>query len=326
MDHGPHRPVLLRETLDLLACRPGGLWVDGTLGGGGHAEAILRATAPSGRLLGCDRDPEALEAARRRLAPFGERADLRHADFRELPTILDLAEDGAPDGILLDLGISSLQLDDPRRGFSFLHDGPLDMRIDRTQATTAAGLLNGLPPREIAAILSRYGEEPAARRIAAAIARERERAPITTTARLAEIVARAAKHRPRGRIHPATRVFQALRIAVNDELEGLDRLLEELALRLRPGGRLAVIAFHSLEDRVVKRTLRSLARRCVCPRDLPRCACGRPDLVALLTRRPLRPAAAEVRDNPRSRSARLRGARRLEAAARALPGGGEAAP
>jgi 16S rRNA (cytosine1402-N4)-methyltransferase len=315
MDPTTHRSVLLDETLERLACRPGGLWVDGTLGGGGHAEAILRATSPGGRLLGCDRDDEALEAARRRLAPFGERAILRQADYRELPAILDLMDAGPPDGIVLDLGVSSLQLDDPRRGFSFLHDGPLDMRMDRTQATTAAGLVNGLPAREIAAILARCGEEPAARRIASRIVREREREPITTTARLAEIVARAAAPRRRPRIHPATRTFQALRIAVNGELDGLGEALQDLAMRLRPGGRIAVIAFHSLEDRIVKQSLRALAHRCVCPRDLPRCACGLPDVMRLLTRRPVRPGAAELRDNPRSRSARLRAAERLPAAA-----------
>ena len=314
MDHPTHRPVLLEEILGLLACRPGGLWVDGTLGGGGHAEAILRATAPDGLLLGCDRDTEALEAARRRLASFGERAILRHADHRGLPAILDLLDAGPPDGIVLDLGVSSLQLDDPHRGFSFMQDGPLDMRMDRTQATTAAGLVNGLPAREIAAILSRYGEEPAARRIATLIERERRREPITTTARLAEIVARATARRRGARIHPATRSFQALRIAVNGEIDGLATALDGLAERLRPGGRIAVIAFHSLEDRVVKQTLRTLAHRCICPRDLPRCACGRPDLVRLLTRRPVRPGAAELRDNPRSRRARLRAAERLPGA------------
>lgn len=289
--------------------------MDGTVGAGGHAEAILRATAPGGRLLGCDRDVDALDAARRRLASFGERAILRHADYRHLPALLDELGHSKVTGILLDLGISSLQLDDPERGFSFREDGPLDMRIDRSQPTTAAGLVNNLPVDRLASIFRKYGEEPAARRIASAVARARRRAPIRTTRALAEIVSGAALKRGGGRIHPATRAFQALRIAVNDELEGLDRLLQEAARRLEPGGRIAVIAFHSLEDRIVKRTLRGLTRHCVCPRDLPVCACGRPGLLRLVTSQPVRPSAAEAGDNPRSRSARLRAAERLESAA-----------
>jgi 16S rRNA (cytosine1402-N4)-methyltransferase len=311
MEKGSHRPVLLRETVAALGCRPGGSWVDGTLGAGGHAEEILRATSPDGHLLGLDRDAEALDLARRRLEPFAARIELRHADYRSLPEILAAAGVPAIDGILLDLGVSSLQLDDPARGFSFQEDGPLDMRMDRTQRTTAADLVNGLPPREIAALLQRFGEEPAARRVARAIAAEREREPIRTTGRLAGILQRTVGARGPGRIHPATRTFQALRIAVNDELEGLDSLLEEAVGCLKPGGRIAVIAFHSLEDRIVKRTLRGLAHRCICPRDLPRCACGRPDLVRLVTRKAVRPGDDEVRDNPRSRSARLRVAERL---------------
>ncbi|HEU4400743.1 MAG TPA: 16S rRNA (cytosine(1402)-N(4))-methyltransferase RsmH [Candidatus Polarisedimenticolia bacterium] len=337
MQKGSHRPVLLAEVVAALGCRPGGLWVDGTLGAGGHAEAILRATAPDGRLLGCDRDAGALERARSRLEPFVTRIALHHADHRRLPDLLDASGLGPANGILLDLGVSSLQLDDPERGFSFRDDGPLDMRMDRSEATTAADLVNRLPEKEIASLLARYGEEPAARRIARAIARERDEAPITTTTRLAAIVAGAIgrrggegrdsvarRGRPsrarrgaagaspgRGPLHPATRTFQAVRIAVNRELEGLDRLLEEATLRLRPGGRIAVISFHSLEDRIVKRTFRALARRCICPRDLPLCACGRADLVRLPHLKPLRPGPEEIRDNPRSRSARLRVAERL---------------
>jgi len=285
--------------------------VDGTVGAGGHAEAILRATAPGGRLVAIDRDPDAIEAARRRLAPFGDRAILRHADYRHLPALLDEIGARTVSGILLDLGISSLQIDDPGRGFSFREEGPLDMRIDRSQSTTAADLVNTLPEGGLASILKNHGEEPRARRIAHAIARARGRAPIRTTRALAEIVAAAIPPRGPARIHPATRTFQALRIAVNDELEGLDRLLEQAVERLEPGGHIAVIAFHSLEDRLVKRTLRGLTRRCVCPRDLPVCACGRPGLVRLVTQRPIRPSAGELRDNPRSRSARLRAAERL---------------
>jgi len=315
METTAHQPVLLREALEALAVRPGGFWVDGTVGAGGHAEAILRATAPEGRLLACDRDAEALETARRRLAPFGERVVFRHADYRRLGALLD--EVGGPPvaGILLDLGISSLQLDDPGRGFSFQKDGPLDMRMDRTERTTAADLVGALAEERLAAILREHGEEKAARRIARALVRERARAPIATTRRLAEIVASVLRVRGPSRIHPATRTFQALRIAVNREIEGLDRLIEEAVTRLEPGGRIAVISFHSLEDRVVKQTLRGLTRRCVCPRGLPVCACGRPGVVRLVGSKALRPSAEEALHNPRSRSARLRTAERLAAAA-----------
>ena len=313
MEERTHEPVLLQEVLDALACRPGGFWVDGTVGGGGHAEAILRATVPDGRLLACDRDQEAAATALLRLRPFGDRAVVRHADYRALPSLLD--EIGAPpaSGILLDLGVSSLQLDDPGRGFSFRTDGPLDMRMDRTQTLTAADLVNTLPVRELEAILKELGEEKAAARIARAIVRARDRAPIRTTLHLARIIADVVA--PSSRIHPATRAFQALRIATNRELEGLDRLLAEAITRLAPEGRLAVVAFHSLEDRIVKRTFASLTRRCVCPRDLPVCVCGRPGLVRSVTRRAVRPGAEEVRRNPRSRSARLRAVERLVEAA-----------
>jgi 16S rRNA (cytosine1402-N4)-methyltransferase len=327
-----HRPVLLSETVAALDCRSGGLWVDGTVGAGGHAEAILRATAPHGRLVGCDRDAQALDAARRRLAPFGTRAALHQADHRELPDLLRRLGAAPVDGLLLDLGVSSLQLDDARRGFSFRSEGPLDMRMDQRQTTTAAALVNTLPERELADLLRRCGEEPAARPIARAVVRERRRAPILTTTRLASIVASAAGGRSgprrsrRGRaadvtgrggtrLHPATRTFQALRIAVNRELEGLEELIRAAVELLAPGGRIAIISFHSLEDRIVKRTLRAIEGRCVCPRDLPICACGRIGLARVLTRRPVRPGPAELRDNPRSRSARLRAAARLEAPA-----------
>jgi 16S rRNA (cytosine1402-N4)-methyltransferase len=317
MEQAAHLPVLLREVVAALGCRPGGMWVDGTLGAGGHAEAILRATSPDGRLVGCDRDPDALAIARRRLEPFAPRLDLHAADHRALPVLLDRLGVVPVDGILLDLGVSSLQLDDAGRGFSFRLDGPLDMRMDREPGTTtAADLVNSLPERELRDLLARWGEEPHAARIARAIVRERERGPILRTARLAEVIATAAGARAaHGPIHPATRSFQALRIAVNGEIDYLPNLLVDCAARLRPGGRLAVIAFHSLEDRAVKQTFRSLAHRCVCPRDLPRCGCGRPDLVRHVTSGALRPGPDEVRDNPRSRSARLRSVERLGEAA-----------
>jgi 16S rRNA (cytosine1402-N4)-methyltransferase len=291
-----HVPVLLEETLEFLAVRPGGLWVDGTLGGGGHAEAVLRATAPDGRLIGLDRDEQALARARARLLPFGARARLEHADYREIPERLG-AERAS--GILLDLGVSSLQLDDAERGFSFQREGPLDMRIDRSARGTAAELVNRMRESELADLIHEYGEEPFSRRIARAIARAREIEPIQTTTRLAEIVRRAV---PRGRrrgLHPATRTFQALRIRVNRELDGLGEAIERAAECLRAGGRLVVIAFHSLEDRAAKQAFRSLATRGF----------------SLVTRKPVRPGEAETRRNPRARSARLRALRREEAAA-----------
>jgi 16S rRNA (cytosine1402-N4)-methyltransferase len=280
----------------LLAVRPGGLWVDGTLGLGGHAEAVLRATAPDGRLLGLDRDEEALERARERLVPFGARVRLEHADYRELPARLG---DERASGILLDLGVSSLQLDDAERGFSFQREGPLDMRMDRSARGTAAEIVNRMREGELADLIHEYGEEPFSRRIARAIARARQTEAIETTTRLAEIVRRAAPKSRRPGFHPATRTFQALRIRVNRELDGLGEAIERAAACLRSGGRLVVIAFHSLEDRAVKQAFRSLAGRGF----------------ALLTRKPLRPGDAELRRNPRARSARLRALRREEVAA-----------
>ena len=333
--HGAHRPVLLRETLAALQCRPGDVVVDGTVGAGGHAEALLRAAEPGGRLLGIDRDASALALARERLAPFGDRVRLEQADHRDLPGILDRLGIVPVDRILLDLGVSSMQLDDPERGFSLRHDGPLDMRMDRDHGgTTAADLVNTLPEGALRDLLARYGEEPHAARIARAVVRERERTPFDRTVRLAEVVAaavpapgrraaskraasrRAARGEDRGaaarvRVHPATRTFQALRIAVNGEIEGLPALLEASVARLRAGGRLAVIAFHSLEDRAVKETFRSLSHRCICPRDLPRCGCGRPDLVRLVGSGAAQAAEDERNANPRSRSARLRAVERL---------------
>ena len=275
--------------------KPGGLWVDGTVGLGGHAAAVLRATAPDGRLRGFDRDGETLARARETLAPFGDRARLEQADYREIPERLGEAR---ADGILLDLGISSVQLDDPERGFSFQTDGPLDMRMDRQEGETAADLVNHLPEKELADLIYAFGEERASRPIARGIVRARDRAPIRTTAELADIVRRAAPYSRRRGFHPATRTFQALRIGVNRELDGLGEALEQIAGCLAPTGRMAVIAFHSLEDRAVKITFRALAGRGY----------------TILTRKPLRPSETETRSNPRARSARLRGALREEAA------------
>ena len=291
-----HVPVLLDETLELLAVRSGGLWVDGTLGLGGHAEAVLRATAPDGRLVGFDRDSEALERARARLLPFGARVRLEHADYREIPERLG---DERASGILLDLGVSSLQLDDAERGFSFQREGPLDMRMDRSRRGTASELVNRMRESELADLIHELGEEPFSRRIARAIVRAREQEPIETTTRLAEIVRRAAPRSRRPGFHPATRTFQALRIRVNRELDNLGEAIERAARCLRSGGRIVVIAFHSLEDRAAKHAFRALAGRGF----------------SLLTRKPLRPGEAELRRNPRARSARLRALAREAAAA-----------
>jgi 16S rRNA (cytosine1402-N4)-methyltransferase len=282
-----HEPVLLAEVLELLAVKTGGLYVDGTVGLGGHAEELLRRSSPEGRLLGLDRDSETLASTTERLSSFGERARLVHGDYREIPTLL--GEERA-DGILLDLGISSAQLDDPDRGFSFQADGPLDMRMDRSHGETAADVVNRLGEPDLADLIYRYGEEPGSRRIAKAIATARRKGRIRTTGELADIVRRAAP-RPKPGLHPATRTFQAIRIRVNRELEGLGDTLAAIARCLAPGGRLAVIAFHSLEDREVKEAFRGLE----------------PEGFLRLTRKPLRPTEAEVRRNPRSRSARLRG-------------------
>jgi 16S rRNA (cytosine1402-N4)-methyltransferase len=316
-DAGPgpqHAPVLYQQALSALEPRAGGHYIDGTLGGGGHARGILEAAGPEGELLGLDRDPRALAEAAARLATFGSRVHLSQASFG------DMAQHAAAlgwirvDGILLDLGLSSLQLDDPVRGFSFRAEGPLDMRFDPGQELTAAEIVNGWPTGDLARVLREYGEQPGAGRVAQAIADAR---PIRTTTELAGVVARAAgrsRSGSRGGIHPATQTFQALRIAVNGELEELERGLESTLDLLEAGGRLVVISFHSLEDRIVKQFLRREERDCICPPRQPVCTCGHRASLAVPVRRPIRPEAAETRANPRSRSARLRFAERLDAA------------
>jgi len=306
-----HRPVLLRETIELLAAERGGLFVDCTVGLGGHSEAILQ-TSSDAQVLGIDRDEEALELARQRLAPYGSRFRAVHADFRELTRVLATAKVSHVHGILADLGVSSLQLDSPSRGFSFQHQAPLDMRMDMSRGETAAELLGRLSEVEIARLIFEYGEERRSRRIARTIVQRRERGePVKTTTDLANLVARAIGAGKKRRIHPATRTFQALRIAVNAELENLDRFISEAVDLLEPDGRLAVISFHSLEDRIVKRTLLKLSGRCQCPPRLPKCICGVTKLVEILTRRPIVPTEAETEANPRARSAKLRGARKI---------------
>ncbi len=305
-----HTPVLLAEALTALEPRPGGRFVDATVGGGGHAAALLDRTAPDGRLLGLDQDPEAVAAARARLARYGTRAVVVHANFEALAAVAAAHGFTGVDGVLFDLGVSSHQLTTGRRGFSFRVDAPLDMRMDPTAGPTAADLVNTLDEAALADLIYQYGEEPRSRAIARAIVRARATTPIDSTLRLAELVARAAGGR-QGRSHPATRTFQALRIAVNRELEVLERALAAAVELLRPGGRLAVISFHSLEDRIVKRFIAAAERPCVCPPQVPVCVCGRLPTLRALTRKPVEPGAAEIAANPRSRSARLRAAERL---------------
>jgi len=305
-----HVPVMVAEVVEWLRPRPGAFLVDATVGLGGHAAALL-AAAPDTRLLGLDRDPAALAIARDRLRDAGERVILRHGRFTELGRVLhDVGWDGA-DAVLLDLGVSSLQLDDPTRGFSFQAAGALDMRMDPTGGLDAAEIVNRWPEKDLALVLHEYGEEPRARAVARAIVRRR---PITTTAALADVV-RGVLGRGRPGHHPATRTFQALRIAVNDELSELELFLADAWMLLRPGGRLAILAYHSLEDRRVKDTFRRWAADCLCPPRTPVCVCGWRAKVRVLTPRPLRPTAEEVARNPRARSARLRVVERLGARA-----------
>jgi 16S rRNA (cytosine1402-N4)-methyltransferase len=298
----PHVSVLLNEALGALDVAPGGLYIDGTVGAGGHAESILRASAPDGLLLGFDADPQALQVSRKRLAPFKERVTLVHSNYvhlKEQAEILGFV----PDGILLDLGVSSMQLARAERGFSFQLDGPLDMRFDPGTSRTAADVVNTFSEHALADVIYRYGEEPASRSIARAIVAAR---PIYTTTELAEVIQTAVKRR--GKIHPATRTFQALRIVTNDELAVLEQGLSAAVSLLKPGGRLAVISFHSLEDRIVKAFFAREARDCVCPPETMVCVCDHQAALDVVTRKPIRPSSQEVDQNPRSRSARLRAA------------------
>jgi 16S rRNA (cytosine1402-N4)-methyltransferase len=314
MEEG-HLPVMAGEVIGTLAPQPGSLQIDATVGGGGHTERILEAASPDGRVLGLDADEAAIERAGRRLARFGDRLVLRRANFRELATVAPDAGFGAVDGLLFDLGLSSFQLADRERGFGIRAGGPLDMRFDTTRGVPAAELLATLDADELAALFRRYGEEPAAWRIANAIVAARNPAPVRTAEELAALVERVSPPNPRvrRRIHPATRVFQALRIAVNEELDALEAGLAAAVDLLRPGGRLVVLSYHSLEDRIVKRFLAAERQGCVCPPAVPVCVCGRVARLRLVTRPSLTPTAEEIDNNPRARSARLRAAERLAA-------------
>jgi 16S rRNA (cytosine1402-N4)-methyltransferase len=307
-----HLSVMPDEVIRFLAPKPGGIYVDGTVGGGGHAALILETSAPDGRLIGFDRDAEALRAAAERLLTFGDRVRLVQGNFTGLADHLTGIGVERIDGLLLDLGVSSHQLDSGERGFSFQQDARLDMRMDPTSGATAADLVNTLPEEDLAGIIREYGEERWARRIAAFIAKARVEAPIETTLRLVDIIKGAI---PKGaweeRLHPATRTFQALRIAVNDELANLEKGLDLGVRMLNRGGRVVVISFHSLEDRIVKKSLRRFSQGCTCPKGLPYCICGGTPLVRVLTGKPVSAGAAEVESNPRARSARLRAAEKL---------------
>ena len=288
--------------------------MDATFGGGGHTRAVL-AAHPANRVLACDRDATALDAGRLSLGADAERVEFVHDDYRSLPGLLAGRSDVEPLGVVVDMGISTIQLLDAGRGFAFSLDGPLDMRMDRTSGPSAADLVNELPEMDLRKIIFRLGEERQAARISRAIVARRSRELFTSTADLADCVSQAipAAVRRQQKIHPATRTFQALRIAVNDELTGLDAFVSELVTALTPGARAVFIAFHSLEDRPVKQALRRLESPCTCPPSLPVCACGLQPLVRLLNRRAARPLAAEVASNPASRSARLRAAERIAA-------------
>lgn len=304
-----HVPVLLDEVLRFLKPRPGGKYVDGTVGAGGHSAGILEASAPDGRVLAFDRDAEALAFARERLSAYEQRVTFVHDSYARMQDVASRYDFEKVDGILLDLGLSSRQLDDPKRGFSFMSEGPLDMRFDRSGGETAADLVNNLDSDALADIFWRYGEERLSRKYARAIIEER---PISTTAELAGLVERVAPHYVRRRrIHPATQVFQALRIAVNQELAALETGLPAAIELLKPGGRVAVISFHSLEDRFVKQLFRELSKDCVCPPRQPICTCDAQAVVRVITKKVERPREEEVEKNPRSRSARLRVAEKL---------------
>lgn len=317
IERSQHVPVLLDEVLNLLQPLPGGHYIDGTLGGGGHTSAILEHSRPGGRVLGIDADAQALARARTQFAGYVEqgRLVLVHGNFAEMARIAGETTILPAQGILLDLGFSSDQMDNPERGFAFSSDGPLDMRLDQSSPFSAADLLNSASEQELADIFWRYGEERRSRQIARRIVRERARNAITRTSQLAKLVAAGVPFKP-GTIHPATRAFQALRIAVNGELEHLQEALPQILDMLsgRPvgesggGGRMAIITFHSLEDRIVKEFMRREARDCLCPPRIPVCICGHKARIRILTPKPIVPAQAEIARNPRARSAKLRAA------------------
>ncbi len=306
-----HKSVLLNECMEALAIKPEGIYLDGTLGGAGHSFEIVKRLT-TGRLIGVDRDPAALEAAAKRLAPYMNHVTMVHSNFCELDRILDDLGIEAVDGMLFDLGVSSPQLDDAQRGFSYMADAPLDMRMNREDALTAFEIVNTWPKEELRRILYDYGEERYAPQISAGIVRAREKAPIQTTLALVEVIKSSMPPQAlREKQHPAKRSFQAIRIAVNDELNSVSKLMRTAFSRLKPGGRLAVITFHSLEDRIVKSEMLQAAKGCTCPPEFPVCVCGKKPLVQIITRKPILSGEEELEENPRARSAKLRVAEKL---------------
>lgn len=306
-----HKSVLLDECIEALAIKPDGLYLDGTLGRAGHSREIVKRLT-TGRLICVDRDQAALDAAEERLAEWRDKVDLVHSNFCELDAILDGLGLSGVDGMLFDLGVSSPQLDDASRGFSYMADAPLDMRMDRDDGLTARAVVNEWPQEELKRILYQYGEERYAPAIAGAIVRAREKAPIETTLELVDIIKSAMPPAAlREKQHPAKRSFQAIRIAVNDELGAVDKMVQRAVPRLNVGGRLAIISFHSLEDRIVKNGLAAFAKGCTCPPDFPVCVCGKKPAIKLVTRKPIVSGAAELAENPRARSAKLRVAEKL---------------
>ena len=304
-----HTSVLLEETLHFLSVLSGKTYVDATLGMGGHAQAILET--PETKLIGIDQDEDAIRLAGKRLERFGDRVKLVKSNFSAIKEILSTLQIEKIDGLIVDLGVSSLQLDSEERGFSFRSDAPLDMRMDRGGGDTAADLLAELSEEDIANIIYRFGEERFSRRIARRIVERRKAGePVTTTKQLAELVERSVKRTPKDKIHPATRTFQALRIAVNREIEILEDFINDAVDVLSPGGRLVVISFHSLEDRIVKQTFQKLAGKCLCPPRIPQCVCGAAKKIEILTRKPVIAGDSEIDENPRARSAKLRAAQR----------------
>ncbi|NMC52973.1 MAG: 16S rRNA (cytosine(1402)-N(4))-methyltransferase RsmH [Chloroflexi bacterium] len=306
-DSSPHLPVLYQEVIQALQPVNRGRYLDATLGAGGHSWGILTASSPAGEVLGLDVDPQALAIASQRLSVFGSRAHLVEASYVTLLDQIQALGWQTVDGIVIDLGVSSMQVDTPERGFSFLADGPLDMRFSPIQPTTAADLVNHLSEQDLSEIVWKYGEERHARRVARAIVENR---PFSTTAQLAALIARSLKGQHE-RIHPATRTFQALRIAVNQELQALEDFLPRALQALHPGGRLAVISFHSLEDRIVKQVFKRESQDCICPPEQIICTCGHKAQIRLITRRPVMAGEDEIQNNPRARSARLRIAEKI---------------
>ncbi|MFQ5672090.1 MAG: 16S rRNA (cytosine(1402)-N(4))-methyltransferase RsmH [Nitrospinales bacterium] len=306
-----HKPVLADKVIHYLNAESKHWIVDGTLGDGGHSELILKNSGPQCRILGIDRDAQALTRARKRLAPFGDRINFVHNNFSKIKTILMQRKIDKIDGFLIDVGISSLQVESPERGFSFLRDGPLDMRMNRDDKTTASKLLTTLSDTELLKVLKEYGEERHAKRIVRAIRKAQGEGPIRTTSHLSKIISTTIPNPQPSSIHPATRTFQALRIAVNHELEELKQALRDAIEVLDDAGRLLAISFHSLEDRIVKHFFKDREKGCICPPKIPVCVCGQKSTLKILTRRPVRPSGKELADNPRASSAKLRAAERI---------------